>query len=83
MGKASQRKKARGTRDHTVPQMYLRHFAQHRARRQYELRARRIDKLDLPFPVMTASIGAEVGFYWGTTLDRESPPRVRGTLHAA
>ncbi|MEU8911194.1 hypothetical protein [Streptomyces mirabilis] len=49
--------------------MYLRHFAQHRARRQYELRARRIDKLDLPFPVMTASIGAEGGFYWGTTLE--------------
>ncbi|MFH9969478.1 DUF4238 domain-containing protein [Streptomyces mirabilis] len=62
-------RRGRGTRDHTVPQMYLRHFAQHRARRQYELRARRIDKLDLPFPVMTASIGAEVGFYWGTTLD--------------
>ncbi|WP_328514061.1 DUF4238 domain-containing protein [Streptomyces mirabilis] len=69
MGKASQRKRAGGTRDHTVPQMYLRHFAQHRARRQYELRVRRIDKLDRPFPAMTASIGAEVGFYWGATLD--------------
>lgn len=45
MGKASTAKNAAKpgkTREHTVPQMYLRHFAQHQARRQYELRVRRV-----------------------------------------
>lgn len=72
MGKASAGKKAAragGTRDHTVPQMYLRHFAEHRARRQYELRVRRLDKPDTTFPAAPSAIGAEHGFYWGTTID--------------
>ncbi|MFJ3339153.1 hypothetical protein [Streptomyces sp. NPDC086766] len=45
MGRQSAAKKqaAGKTRDHTVPQMYLRHFAEHRARRRYELRAHRLD----------------------------------------
>ncbi|MFF3312820.1 DUF4238 domain-containing protein [Streptomyces sp. NPDC002952] len=68
VGKASSGKraaKAGGTRDHTVPQMYLRHFAQHVARRKYELKVRRLDKVDKPFPVTPTGIGAETGYYWG------------------
>jgi hypothetical protein len=56
VGKASAGKKAAktgGTRGHTVPQMYLRHFAEHRARRQYELRVRRLDDPDKAFPGAT------------------------------
>ncbi|MFF6835932.1 DUF4238 domain-containing protein [Streptomyces sp. NPDC012438] len=72
MGKASSGKtaaKAGGTRDHTVPQMYLRHFAQHVARRRYELKVRRLDKIDKPFPVTTTGIAAETGYYWGISSD--------------
>lgn len=72
MGRASAGKKAARTgrtRDHTVPQMYLRHFAEHQARRQYELRVRRLDNPDRAFPAAPSAIGAERGFYWGTTLD--------------
>lgn len=85
VGKASSGKraaKAGGTRDHTVPQMYLKHFAQHVARRKYELKVRRIDKINEPFPVTPTGIAAETGYYWGisaeeslTTLLRScSPP---------
>ncbi|MGW9028599.1 hypothetical protein ACWGQ5_31530 [Streptomyces sp. NPDC055722] len=53
MGRASTgKRKARETgqtRDHTVPQMYLRQFAEHRGRRQYELTVRRIGTIDGPF----------------------------------
>ncbi|MFD8963395.1 DUF4238 domain-containing protein [Streptomyces sp. NPDC059568] len=74
MGKASSGKravKAGGTRDHTVPQMYLRHFAQHVARRKYELKVRRLDRVDEPFPVTPSGIGAETGYYWGITGEGE------------
>lgn len=71
MGKASSgKRKAREsgqTRDHTVPQMYLRQFARHRGRRQYELTVRRINSIDEPFPAMTNKVFAVRGYYWGTT----------------
>ncbi len=60
MGKAASGKRAAkegGTRGHTVPQMYLRHFARHVARRKYELKVRRLDKVDEPFPVTPTGIG--------------------------
>ncbi|WP_458338737.1 DUF4238 domain-containing protein [Streptomyces sp. 372A] len=69
MGRASRGKQPGGTRDHTVPQMYLRHFAEHQARRQYLLEMRRIEKPDLVIPAAPSKIGAKTGFYWGTTLD--------------
>ncbi|MFF9378863.1 DUF4238 domain-containing protein [Streptomyces griseoluteus] len=70
MGKASAGKRAAGrTRDHTVPQMYLRHFAEHQGRRRYQLALRRIRDIDRPIPAMTNNVLAERGFYWGTTLD--------------
>lgn len=72
MGRASAGNKAvrpGQTRDHTVPQMYLRHFAQRQARRTYELSVRRIDNPDRTFPAAPSAIGAERGFYWGTTLE--------------
>ncbi|WP_331749907.1 DUF4238 domain-containing protein (plasmid) [Streptomyces longwoodensis] len=72
MGKASSGKraaKAGGTRDHTVPQMYLKHFAQHLARRKYQLMVRRIDKIDEPFPVSPTGIAAETGYYWGISAE--------------
>ncbi|MFD5474456.1 DUF4238 domain-containing protein [Streptomyces sp. NPDC127105] len=69
MGRASQKKKEGGTRDHTVPQMYLRHFAEHQARRQYLLSMRRIDNPSRVIPAAPSKISVETGFYWGTTLD--------------
>ncbi|MFJ5712884.1 DUF4238 domain-containing protein [Streptomyces sp. NPDC093105] len=72
VGKASSRKratKAGGTRDHTVPQMYLKHFAQHVASRKYELNVRRLDKIDEPFPVTPPGIAAETGYYWGISAE--------------
>ncbi|MFI6440126.1 DUF4238 domain-containing protein [Streptomyces sp. NPDC050759] len=35
----------------------------------YELRVRRLENPDKAFPAMTTAIGAERGFYWGTTID--------------
>ncbi|MCX5079268.1 DUF4238 domain-containing protein [Streptomyces sp. NBC_00513] len=72
VGKASSAKraaKAGGTRDHTVPQMYLRHFARHAARRRYELTVRRLGKINEPFPVTPTGIAAETGYYWGISAD--------------
>ncbi|MEU2955940.1 DUF4238 domain-containing protein [Streptomyces xanthochromogenes] len=72
MGKASSGKraaKAGGTRDHTVPRMYLGHFARHVARRKHELMVRRLDNVDRPFPVTPANIAAETGYYWGISAD--------------
>ncbi|MGW4984270.1 DUF4238 domain-containing protein [Streptomyces mirabilis] len=72
MGKASTAKNAAEpgkTRDHTVPQMYLRHFAQHQARRQYELRVRRVVNADRSFPAAPSAMGAGRGFCRDTTLD--------------
>lgn len=70
MGRASAGKRAAGrTRDHTVPQMYLRRFAEHQGRRQYKLTLRSIDNIDHPVPAMTNNVLAERGFYWGTSFD--------------
>lgn len=72
MGKASSGKraaKAGSTRDHTVPQMYLKHFAQHVARRKYELKVRRLDKINAPFTVTPTGIAAETGYYWGISAE--------------
>lgn len=72
MGKASSGKRAAktgGTRDHTVPQMYLKHFAQHVGRRTYVLNVRRLDKINDPFPVTPTGIAAETGYYWGITAE--------------
>lgn len=73
MGRASRGKKdireAGRTRDHTVPQMYLRNFAEHCGRRNYELIARRIANVDETFPVAPNNILLERGFYWGATSD--------------
>ncbi|MGW8748402.1 DUF4238 domain-containing protein [Streptomyces sp. NPDC055794] len=72
MGRASSAKRAAragGTRDHTVPQMYLRHFGQHTGRRRYELSVRRLADVERPFPATTANIGAVTGYYWGITPD--------------
>lgn len=73
MGRASsgkrQARETGQTRDHTVPQMYLRQFAEHRGRRQYELTVRRISSVYEPFPAMTNKVFAERGYYWGTTPD--------------
>ncbi|MFD4866859.1 DUF4238 domain-containing protein [Streptomyces sp. NPDC058412] len=72
VGKASSGKraaKAGGTRDHTVPQMYLKHFAQHVARRKYELKVRRLDKINEPFTVTPTGIAAETGYYWGISAE--------------
>ncbi|MEU7584411.1 hypothetical protein AB0B50_43305 [Streptomyces sp. NPDC041068] len=66
MGRASSAKRAAragGTRDHTVPQMYLRHFGQHTGRRRYELNVRRLTNVEEPFPATTTSIGAVTGYY--------------------
>ncbi|MEV5704774.1 DUF4238 domain-containing protein [Actinoallomurus sp. NPDC052274] len=57
------------TRDHTVPQMYLRRFAEDRGREQPELTVRRIDHVDRPFPTGPKNILVERGFYWGSTLE--------------
>ncbi|MCX0247897.1 DUF4238 domain-containing protein [Streptomyces drozdowiczii] len=59
------------TRDHTVPQMYLRGFAQHQGRRQYMLAVRRLTDLMNPFPATPPNVLAIKGFYWGTTRDGE------------
>ncbi|MFB8235587.1 DUF4238 domain-containing protein [Kitasatospora purpeofusca] len=73
LGRASSGKRAAHeagkTRDHTVPQMYLRRFAEHRGRRQHELTVRRIAGINRPFPAMTNNILAERGYYWGTSLE--------------
>lgn len=72
MGKASSAKRAAragGTRDHTVPQMYLRHFGQHTGRRRYQLNVRRLTDIEKSFPVTTTSIGAVTGYYWGIAPD--------------
>ncbi len=72
MGKASSGKRAAktgGTRDHTVPQMYLKHFAQHMGRRTYKLKVRRLDKINEPFPVTPTGIAAETGYYWGISAE--------------
>jgi hypothetical protein len=73
VGKASRGKRTARetgqTRDHTVPQMYLRQFAEHRGPRQYELTVRRIGHVDEPFPAMTNNVFAVRGYYWGTTSD--------------
>ncbi|MEV7678084.1 DUF4238 domain-containing protein [Streptomyces sp. NPDC088341] len=73
MGRAStakrQARETGQTRDHTVPQMYLRQFAEHRGRRHYELTVRRIGKADEPFRAMTNKVFAVNGYYWGTTPD--------------
>ncbi|MFJ9627407.1 DUF4238 domain-containing protein [Streptomyces sp. NPDC101175] len=73
MGRAStvkrQARETGQTRDHTVPQMYLRQFAEHRGRRHYELTVRRIGKADEPFTAMTNKVFAVNGYYWGTTPD--------------
>ncbi|MDH6492646.1 DUF4238 domain-containing protein [Streptomyces sp. SAI-127] len=73
MGRASAgKRKARETgqtRDHTVPQMYLRQFAEHRSRRHHELTVRRIGNVDEPFPAMPNNVFAVRGYYWGTTPD--------------
>ena len=69
MGRASAgKRKARETgqtRDHTVPQMYLRQFAEHRSRRHHELTVRRIGNVDEPFPAMPNNVFAVRGYYWG------------------
>ncbi|MEU5389248.1 hypothetical protein, partial [Kitasatospora cineracea] len=80
-GKKTAREAGR-TRDHTVPQMYLRRFAEHRGRRQHELTVRRTAAIDVPFPAMVGNILAERGYYWRTTLEGVPPPRGRGLLLA-
>lgn len=73
MGRASTgKRKARETgqtRDHTVPQMYLRQFAEHRSRKHYELTVRPIGSVDEPFPAMPNKVFAIHGYYRGTTVD--------------
>ncbi len=56
------------TNDHTVPQMYLKWFAERRGRK-YQLIARRVNDLGNPFPTTVKNITAVKGFYWGTTPD--------------
>jgi hypothetical protein len=56
------------TNDHTVPQMYLKRFADRRGRK-YEIIARRVDDLGNPFKTTVKSVTAVNGFYWGTTPD--------------
>jgi hypothetical protein len=45
--------------------MYLRRFAEHRGRRDYELTARRMSSIDRPFPVAPTNVLVERGYYWG------------------
>lgn len=49
--------------------MYLKHFAQHVARRKYELKVRRLDKINESFPVTPTGIAAETGYYWGISAE--------------
>ncbi|MEU6914060.1 DUF4238 domain-containing protein [Streptomyces olindensis] len=57
------------TRDHTVPQMYLKRFAAHEGPRKYTLAVRRLDRVDQPFPAAPTNAFVERGFYWGTNPD--------------
>lgn len=57
------------TRDHTVPQMYLKRFAKHEGPRKYTLTVRRLDRVDEPFPAAPTNAFVKRGFYWGTTPD--------------
>jgi hypothetical protein len=56
------------TNDHTVPQMYLKWFAERRGRK-HQIVARRVDDLENPFSTTVKNVTAVHGFYWGTTLD--------------
>ena len=56
------------TNDHTVPQMYLKWFAERRGRKHHIV-ARRVNDLSNPLPTTIKNVTAVNGFYWGTTPD--------------
>lgn len=56
------------TNDHTVPQMYLRRFAVPSAK-GHLLSVALVSDLDRSFNQVTENVGADKGFYWGTTPD--------------
>jgi hypothetical protein len=56
------------TNDHTVPQMYLKWFAERRGRKHHIV-AQRVDDLGNPFTTTVNNVTAVNGFYWGTTPD--------------
>jgi Protein of unknown function (DUF4238) len=55
-----------GTNDHTVPQMYLRRFAERRGSR-YFISARPTDNITRAVRTNVRNVSAVNGFYWGTT----------------
>ncbi|WP_439676772.1 DUF4238 domain-containing protein [Embleya sp. MST-111070] len=59
--------------DHTVPQMYLRRFAEQRRNRGHFTIARNAEDPSVCFPTNVRNVAAVKGFYWGTAPD--------GTLH--
>ena len=56
------------TNDHTVPQMYLRRFAVPRGD-GHQIGAAKADDFAQAFKPNVSNIGAEQGFYWGTSAD--------------
>jgi hypothetical protein len=56
------------TNDHTVPQMYLRRFAERKGSR-YFICARRVEALDDTLRTNVRNVTAVNGFYWGTAPD--------------
>lgn len=63
---------AMSTNDHTVPQAYLRRFAQQRRNRRYFIVASRIDQPEKAFETNVRNVASENGFYWGTTGDGDA-----------
>jgi hypothetical protein len=59
----------KSTNDHTVPQSYLRRFAEKRRGTGHFIVATRVRDLANPFETNVRNIAAVNGFYWGTTLD--------------
>lgn len=68
------------TNDHTVPQAYLRRFAQQRRNRGHFIVATQLDQPRRTFETNVRNVAAENGFYWGTTDDGEADHRVDDLL---
>lgn len=57
------------TNDHTVPQMYLRRFAELKAGKGHYLSAAPVGDLERAFPSNVRNVGAVGGFYWASRPD--------------